>query len=184
MVGTEEVERVSSVVREVAHRVMRERGAQFQFRVGVMVETPAAVRTANVYAPRIQFISFGMNDLTQTVLAMSRDDAGRFLRLYTEEGIFAADPFKTIDARVVGSFVTEATSRARSTNPDIWVGAAGDLGGDPLSVQFFHDAGLDGVSASPWLIPVATLAAAQANLKSPRAGRSPMTPVGDSGERR
>jgi len=97
-------------------------------------------------------------------------DAGRFLRLYTEEGILTGDPFKTIDMRVVGSFVKEATERARSTNPDIWVGAAGDLGGDPLSVEFFHDAGLNGVSASPWLIPVALLAAAQANLKRPRVG--------------
>lgn len=170
VIGTEEVQRVCSIVRQVAHRVMRERGIQFAFRVGVMVETPAGVRTANAYAPHIEFISFGMNDLTQTVLAMSRDDAGRFLRLYTEEGILTGDPFKTIDMRVVGSFVKEATERARSTNPDIWVGAAGDLGGDPLSVEFFHDAGLNGVSASPWLIPVALLAAAQANLKRPRVG--------------
>ena len=169
VIGTEEVQRVSSLVRQVAHRVMQQRGVQFEFRVGVMVETPAAVRTANLYAPHIEFISFGMNDLTQTVLAISRDDAGKFMRLYTEEGIFAADPFKSIDAEVVGSFVKEATMRARSTNPDIWVGAAGDLGGDPLSVEFFHDAGLDGVSASPWLIPIATLAAAQANLKNPRS---------------
>ena len=169
VIGTEEVERVVSIVRQVAQCVMRERGVQFEFHVGVMVETPAGVRTANAYAPIIEFISFGMNDLTQTVLAMSRDDAGKFLRVYTEQGIFAADPFKTIDAEVVGSFVKEATARARSTNPDIWVGAAGDLGGDPQSVEFFHDAGLAGVSASPWLIPIAILAAAQANLKNPRS---------------
>jgi pyruvate,orthophosphate dikinase len=177
VIGTEEVERVSFIVRQVAHCVMRQRDVQFKFRVGVMVETPAAVRTANAYAPQIQFISFGMNDLTQTVLALSRDDAGRILRLYTEEGIFAVDPFKSIDTEVVGSFVKEATSRARSTNPNIWVGAAGDLGGDPMSVEFFHDAGLDGVSASPWLIPITILAAAQSNLKNPRsqdsAGRVP-----------
>jgi pyruvate,orthophosphate dikinase len=171
VIGTEEVQRVSSLVRQVARRVMRDRGVHFEFRVGVMVETPAGVRTANTYAPHIQFISFGMNDLTQTVLAISRDDAGKFMRLYTEEGIFTGDPFKTIDANVVGSFVKEATTRARSTNPDIWVGAAGDLGGDPLSVEFFHEAALDGVSASPWLIPISILAAAQANLKRPRTRR-------------
>lgn len=168
VIGTEEVERVSSIVQTVAHCVMRERDVRFEFRVGVMVETPAGVRTANAYAPHIEFISFGMNDLTQTVLAMSRDDAGKFLRLYTEEGILTGDPFKTIDMEVVGSFVKEATQRARSTNPRIWVSAAGDLGGDPLSVEFFHNAGLDGVSASPWLIPISILAAAQANLKNPR----------------
>jgi pyruvate,orthophosphate dikinase len=168
VVGTEEVQRVTTLIRQVAHRVMRERNVNFEYGVGVMVETPAGVRTANVYAPYINFISFGMNDLTQTVLAMSRDDSGKFLKLYQEEGIFAVDPFKTIDVQVVGSFVKEATERARSTNPDIYVGAAGDLGGDPVSVGFFHDAGLDGVSASPWLIPISILSAAQANLRNPR----------------
>lgn len=168
VVETKEVERVAALIRRTAHEVMAERGVSFEFRVGVMVETPAAVRTANVYAPHIQFISFGMNDLTQTVLAISRDDAGKFLPLYQQQGIFSVDPFKTIDVDVVGSFVEEATARARSTNPEIYVGAAGDLGGDPVSVAFYHQAGLDGVSAAPWLIPVAILSAAQANLQNPR----------------
>jgi pyruvate,orthophosphate dikinase len=174
VVETREVERVAALVRRTAHEVMAERGVSFEFRVGVMVETPAAVRTANVYAPHIQFISFGMNDLTQTVLAISRDDAGKFLPLYQEQGIFSVDPFKTIDVAVVGSFVEEATARARSTNPGIYVGAAGDLGGDPVSVTFYHQAGLDGVSAAPWLIPVSILSAAQANLQNPRQSGHPI----------
>ncbi len=176
VVETKEVERVAALIRRTAHEVMAERGVSFEFRVGVMVETPAAVRTANVYAPHIQFISFGMNDLTQTVLAISRDDAGKFLPLYQQQGIFAVDPFKTIDVDVVGSFVEEATARARSTNAEIYVGAAGDLGGDPVSVAFYHQAGLDGVSAAPWLIPVSILSAAQANLQNPRASANATLP--------
>ncbi|MFQ5883124.1 MAG: pyruvate, phosphate dikinase [Candidatus Methylomirabilales bacterium] len=168
VIGREEVERVTRVVRQVAAEVMEEQGFQFDFRVGVMVETPAGVRTASEYAPLIEFVWFGMNDLTQTVLAMSRDDAGRFLPLYQAEGIFTIDPFKSLDVKVVGSFITEATERARTTNSSIYVGAAGDLGGDPVSVEFFHRAGLNGVSATPWLVPVAILAAAQAQIRHPR----------------
>ncbi|MFQ5840767.1 MAG: putative PEP-binding protein, partial [Candidatus Methylomirabilales bacterium] len=168
VIGREEVERVAKVVRQVAAQVMAEQGIEFEVKVGVMVETPAGVRTASDYAPLIEFVWFGMNDLTQTVLAMSRDDAGRFLPLYQEEGIFAMDPFKSLDVKVVGSFITEATERARTTNPGIYVGAAGDLGGDPVSVEFYHRAGLNGVSATPWLVPVAILASAQARLRYPR----------------
>ncbi|MFQ5840577.1 MAG: pyruvate, phosphate dikinase, partial [Candidatus Methylomirabilales bacterium] len=168
VIGREEVERVARVIRQVATQVMDEQQFRFDFSVGVMVETPAGVRTASDYAPLIEFVWFGMNDLTQTVLAMSRDDAGRFLPLYQAEGIFTIDPFKSLDVKVVGSFITEATERARATNPGIYVGAAGDLGGDPLSVEFYHRAGLNGVSATPWLVPVAILASAQAQIRHPR----------------
>jgi pyruvate,orthophosphate dikinase len=162
-----EVRVVAAAVRQVAAEVSRESGLDLPCRVGVMVETPAAVRAADAYARDIDFIWFGMNDLTQTVLALSRDDTGRLVPVYESAGIFAADPFKSLD-RVVATFVSECVLRARAANPDIRVGAAGDLGGDPYSVEAFHRIGLDMVSASTWLIPVTLLASAQANLRYPR----------------
>jgi pyruvate,orthophosphate dikinase len=138
----------------------------------VMVETPAAVRTADAFARDLQFFSYGVNDLTQTVLAVSRDDTGHFMGAYEEFRIVTADPFRSLDP-IVETFMEEALERARRSNPDIFVFASGDLGGDPHSVKVFHEMGLDGVSASPWLVPVSTLAAAQANLARPRKGEAP-----------
>jgi pyruvate, orthophosphate dikinase len=154
---------VLETIHEAAREVIEAEGVEVPYKVGVMVETPAAVRTADTFAGDLQFFSYGVNDLTQTVLAISRDDTGHFMGPYEELGIVGADPFRSLDP-IVKTFVEEALERARRSNPEVFVFASGDLGGDPHSVQAFHDIGLDGVSASPWLVPVATLAAAQANL--------------------
>jgi pyruvate,orthophosphate dikinase len=162
-----ETMRVVETIHEAAQEVMEAEGVEVPYKVGVMIETPAAVRTADTFAGDVQVLSYGVNDLTQTVLAISRDDTGHFLGAYEELGIVAANPFRSLDP-VVRTFMEEALERARRSNPDIFVFASGDLGGDPHSVRAFHGMGLDGVSASPWLVPVSTLAAAQANLAKPR----------------
>ena len=167
VVNRTETLRVVETIHEAAREVEEAKGVEIPYKVGVMVETPAAVRTVDTFSGEVQFLSYGVNDLTQTVLAISRDDTGHFMGAYEEHGIVGADPFRSLDP-VVKTFVEEALERARRSNPDVFVFASGDLGGDPHSVQVFHDIGLDGVSASPWLVPVSTLAAAQANLARPR----------------
>jgi pyruvate,orthophosphate dikinase len=167
VINRTETLRVLETIHEAAREVMEAEGIEVPCKVGVMVETPAAVRTADTFAGDLQFFSYGVNDLTQTVLAISRDDTGHFMGAYEELGIVAADPFRSLDS-VVKTFMEEALERARRSNPDMFVFASGDLGGDPHSVRAFHGMGLDGVSASPWLVPVSTLAAAQANLAQPR----------------
>jgi len=158
---------VVETIRVAAREVMEAEGVEVPYRVGAMIETPAAVRTADAFAGDLQFFSYGVNDLTQTVFAISRDDTGHFMGAYEELEIVDADPFRSLDP-VVGTFLEEALERARRSNPNIFVFASGDLGGDPHSVKVFHGMGLDGVSASPWLVPVSTLAAAQANISHPR----------------
>ncbi len=167
VINRAETLRVVETIHEAARETMEAEGVEFPYKVGAMIETPAAVRTADTFAGDLQFFSYGVNDLTQTVFAISRDDTGHFMGAYEEFGILAADPFRSLDP-VVETFMEEALERARRSNPDIFVFASGDLGGDPLSVKVFHGMGLDGVSASPWLVPVSTLAAAQANLLRPR----------------
>ncbi len=163
---------VVETIHEAAKEVMEAEGVDVPYKVGAMIETPAAVRTADTFAGDLQFFSYGVNDLTQTVFAISRDDTGHFMGAYEELEILATDPFRSLDP-VVETFMEEALERARRSNPDIFVFASGDLGGDPHSVKVFHEMGLDGVSASPWLVPVSTLAAAQANLVRPRRGEEP-----------
>ncbi|HEU4493298.1 MAG TPA: pyruvate, phosphate dikinase [Rubrobacteraceae bacterium] len=167
VINRTETLRVVETIQEAAQEVMEAEGIEVPYKVGAMIETPAAVRTADTFSGDLQFLSYGVNDLTQTVLAISRDDTGHFMGAYEELGIVGADPFRSLDP-IVKTFVEEALERARRSNPDVFVFASGDLGGDPHSVRAFHDMGLDGVSASPWLVPVSTLAAAQANLAQPR----------------
>ncbi len=159
--------RVLETIHATAKKVMEEEKTEFPYEVGVMVETPSACRVADTYAGDLGFFSFGVNDLTQTVLAISRDDTGHFMSTYEEYDILKTDPFRSLDP-IVETFVNEAHRKAKRSNPDIFVFSSGDLGGDPHSVVAFHDMGLDGVSAGPWQVPVSTLAAAQANLKNPR----------------
>lgn len=132
--------------------------------VGTMIELPRAALTANQIAEVAEFFSFGTNDLTQTTFGLSRDDAGRFLPLYVEEKILPDDPFQSIDQEGVGQLVQMGTERGRSTRPTLKVGICGEHGGDPASVEFFHRAGLNYVSCSPFRVPIARLAAAQAAL--------------------
>ncbi|MES2963000.1 MAG: pyruvate, phosphate dikinase [Bdellovibrionota bacterium] len=150
--------------------VQKEMGVKFDYKVGTMIELPRAAVTANEIAAHADFFSFGTNDLTQTTLGLSRDDASRFLGTYVSEGIFKADPFVTIDQAGVGQLVKTAVSLGRGAKKDLKVGICGEHGGDPDSITFFESANLDYVSCSPYRVPIARLAAAQATLNG--AGNS------------
>ena len=150
----------------IAAIVAREKGKKPAYMIGTMIELPRAALRAGEIAETAQFFSFGTNDLTQTALGISRDDSGSFLEDYRAANIFAVDPFVSIDQEGVGELVAIAVERGRKTRPDIKLGICGEHGGDPDSVRFFHRVGLDYVSASPYRVPIARLAAAQAVLKA------------------
>jgi pyruvate, orthophosphate dikinase len=130
-----------------------------------MIELPRACLRAGEIAEQAEFFSFGTNDLTQTTLGVSRDDAGRFLTHYVEKGIYPRDPFVSIDVDGVGELISLAATRGRAARPEIKLGICGEHGGDPASIAFCESAGLDYVSASPYRVPIARLAAAQAALR-------------------
>lgn len=152
------------IVRRVASEVFAEAGIEVPYLVGTMIELPRAALVADEIAQVAEFFSFGTNDLTQTTLGLSRDDSGRFLPIYVEKKLIPDDPFQTIDQRGVGQLVQIGTERGRSTRPNLKVGICGEHGGDPASVEFFHRVGLNYVSCSPYRVPIARLAAAQAAL--------------------
>ncbi|WP_345784865.1 pyruvate, phosphate dikinase [Roseisolibacter agri] len=160
-----EFEHQAAIIRKVADDVMGAMGEAVPYLVGTMIELPRAALTADEIARSAEFFSFGTNDLTQTVLGLSRDDAGRFLGAYIEKGIFADDPFQVLDEPGVGKIVRRAVFDGRSTRPDLKVGVCGEHGGEPRSVRFFHRSGVDYVSCSPYRVPVARLAAAHAALQ-------------------
>ncbi len=165
LVGTlRELEDQARHVHEVAEEVFARQGVRVDYLVGTMIEVPRAALTAHEIARQAQFFSFGTNDLTQTTLGVSRDDAGKFLPTYLEREIWPADPFATLDIEGVGQLLELGTSRGRQTRQDLKVGICGEHGGDPASVAFCHRIGLDYVSCSPFRIPVARLAAARAAL--------------------
>ncbi len=149
----------------VAKTVFEEQGHDVEYMVGTMIELPRAAIRADRIAVEADFFSFGTNDLTQTTIGISRDDAGRFLDQYVKQDIFAQDPFVSIDQEGVGELVELGAERGRSTKPDLKLGICGEHGGDPASVEFCHRTGLDYVSCSPYRVPIARLAAAQAALK-------------------
>ena len=153
------------VVHRVAREVQAEQKVKLTYLVGTMIEVPRGALTADEIAQSAQFFSFGTNDLTQTGLGMSRDDSGSFLSTYAEREILPKNPFATIDQTGVGQLVEIAVAKGRQTRPDIKLGICGEHGGDPSSIQFFEKVGLDYVSCSPFRVPVARLAAAQAALK-------------------
>ncbi|RMF41273.1 MAG: pyruvate, phosphate dikinase [Alphaproteobacteria bacterium] len=160
-----EVELVKSRIEAVAGEVSHEHGRALPYRLGVMVETPRAAIRAGDLARSAAFLSFGTNDLTQMTYGLSRDDAGRFMRDYVNNGVFREDPFHLLDIDGVGELVLMAAGRARETNPQVALGLCGEHGGDPESVAFCEAAGLDYVSCSPFRMPIAQLAAAQAVLR-------------------
>ena len=153
------------IVDRVATAVMKEQGIKFTYLVGTMIEVPRGALTADAIAEHAQFFSFGTNDLTQMTFGFSRDDVGKFLRVYQDRKILDKDPFATFDGTGTGQLVAMAVQKGRATRPDIKLGICGEHGGDPASVHFFHNVGLDYVSASPYRIPVARLAAAHAALQ-------------------
>jgi pyruvate,orthophosphate dikinase len=166
LVGTRrELELMKAVVDRTAEAVFAEKGARVDYLVGTMIELPRACLKAAEIAEVGEFFSFGTNDLTQTTLGVSRDDAGRFLTTYVDKGIYARDPFVSLDVEGVGELIAMAAERGRTTRPDIKLGICGEHGGDPASIAFCETTGLDYVSASPYRVPIARLAAAQAALK-------------------
>ena len=160
-----ELDLMKDVIDRTAEAVFAERGKRIAYLVGTMIELPRAALMAGEIAEAGAFFSFGTNDLTQTTLGVSRDDASRFLTQYVEKGIYAQDPFVSLDVAGVGQLVELAAERGRATRPDIKLGICGEHGGDPASIQFCERVGLDYVSASPYRVPIARLAAAQAALR-------------------
>ena len=161
-----EIDTIKQVVDSVAETVFSETGTRMDYLVGTMIELPRAALRASDIAETAAFFSFGTNDLTQTTFGISRDDAGTFLRTYQERGILQQDPFVSLDAEGVGELVALGASRGRAVRPDLKIGICGEHGGDPASIAFCEQAGLDYVSCSPYRVPVARLAAAQAALRS------------------
>ncbi len=159
-----ELELMKDVIDRTAEAVFAERGKRIDYLVGTMIELPRAALMAGQIAEEAAFFSFGTNDLTQTTLGVSRDDASRFLTHYVDKGIYDRDPFVSLDVEGVGELVKIAAERGRATRPDIKLGICGEHGGDPASIAFCESVGLDYVSASPYRVPIARLAAAQATL--------------------
>ncbi len=160
------------VVHRVAQEVMKEKGVKLDYLVGTMIEVPRGALTADEIAQTAQFFSFGTNDLTQTCLGMSRDDSGSFIGPYQELEIIKKNPFASIDQAGTGQLMQMAVEKGRSTRPDIKLGICGEHGGDPDSVKFCHRLGLSYVSCSPFRVPVARLAAAQAALEAEAAKKT------------
>ena len=160
-----ELKYVKDVVVEVADKLIAEAGSSMKYKVGTMIEIPRAALTADEIAKEADFFSFGTNDLTQMTFGFSRDDAGKFLGAYYDKKIYENDPFAKLDQVGVGKLVKMAATMGRESNPDIHLGICGEHGGDPASVEFCHKVGLDYVSCSPFRVPIARLAAAQAAIK-------------------
>jgi pyruvate,orthophosphate dikinase len=161
----EELKYIEKVVRQTADKVIADSGIKLEYLYGTMIEVPRGAVTADEIAQTAEFFSFGTNDLTQMTYGFSRDDAGKFIDEYMRKGIFDQDPFQTLDQNGVGVLVKMAVELGRKTRPDIKLGICGEHGGDPASVEFCHNVGLDYVSCSPFRVPIARLAAAQAIIK-------------------
>lgn len=163
-----ELKYVKDVIVKTADKVIKEEGVSLKYKVGTMIEIPRAALTADEIAKEAEFFSFGTNDLTQMTFGFSRDDAGKFLKDYYDKKIYEFDPFAKLDQIGVGKLIKMSAELGRKTRPDLELGICGEHGGDPSSVEFCHDVGLDYVSCSPFRVPLARLAAAQAQVKNPR----------------
>lgn len=163
-----ELKYVKDVIVNTVKEVMSEKGVTLNYKVGTMIEIPRAALTADEIAKEAEFFSFGTNDLTQMTFGFSRDDAAKFLNAYYDKKIYEQDPFGKLDQTGVGSLVKIAVEKGKSTRPDIHLGICGEHGGDPSSIEFCHNIGLNYVSCSPFRVPLARLAAAQAQIKNPR----------------
>ena len=166
LVGTKkELDLQAAVVRKAADEVFAEKGKKVGYLVGTMIEIPRAALTADEIAETAEFFSFGTNDLTQTTFGLSRDDVPRVLAAYQAQDIYQVDPFVSVDRQGVGGLMKTAVALGRGVKPKLKLGICGEHGGDPSSVEFCHEIGLDYVSCSPYRLPIARLAAAQAALK-------------------
>jgi pyruvate,orthophosphate dikinase len=163
--SVEELQNQKEIVKRVAEEVLGKAGLKDQkYLIGTMIEIPRAALTADKVAQEAEFFSFGTNDLTQTTLGLSRDDYTKFSKIYEEKKIFKADPFAVIDREGVGKLIQMAVEMGRKTRPDLEVGICGEHGGEPSSVEFCYNIGMDYVSCSPYRVPIARLAAAQAAI--------------------
>ncbi|MBY0356353.1 MAG: pyruvate, phosphate dikinase, partial [Rickettsiales bacterium] len=165
VMGHEELRILKADVDAVAAEVMAETGSSIRYLVGTMIELPRAALRAGDIAQSAEFFSFGTNDLTQTTFGLSRDDSAGFIEIYKKRGIVAMDPFVTLDQEGVGELIQLASERGRKTRHDLKLGICGEHGGDPASIDFCQRLGLNYVSCSPYRVPIARLAAAQAALK-------------------
>jgi pyruvate, orthophosphate dikinase len=165
-----ELEYLEKICRTLADKLIKESGIVLEYMFGTMIEVPRGAVTADEIAKTAEFFSFGTNDLTQMTYGFSRDDAGKFIKDYLEKGVFEQDPFLTLDQGGVGKLVKMAAELGRSTRPEIKLGICGEHGGDPASIEFCHKVGLNYVSCSPFRVPIARLAAAQATLKEKLGG--------------
>ncbi|MEM6710419.1 MAG: pyruvate, phosphate dikinase [Pseudomonadota bacterium] len=170
VINVREVRLINDVIERSIHRVLSEKGASLSYRIGSMIETPRACLSADRIAPAVEFMSFGTNDLTQMTYGFSRDDSAKFVPEYLDKKLIENDPFVSIDKRAVGRLLSTTIEDASSRKKGIKFGVCGEHGGDPRSIQFFHDQGLDYVSCSPYRVPVARIAAAQANVRSAGSG--------------
>ncbi len=169
LIGTaKELEILRNNAVKVAEDVMEKAGVKLEYHIGTMIEIPRACLTADEVAAYADFFSFGTNDLTQMGFGYSRDDVAKFLPVYIEQGILEKDPFQTLDQDGVGQLVDIAVKKGRGVKSNLKLGVCGEHGGDPASIEFFHRVGLDYVSCSPFRVPIARIAAAQAQIKFPR----------------
>ncbi len=166
VLDVKELKFVKNIICETADKLIKEAGVNMKYHVGTMIEIPRAALLSDEIASEAEFFSFGTNDLTQMTYGFSRDDATKFLPDYYEHKIFEDDPFKTLDQNGVGKLISMSVQNGRKTRPDLHIGVCGETGGEPRSIEFYHNAGLDYVSCSPFRVPVARLAAAQAAIKA------------------
>lgn len=164
VVNVREIRLINDIIDHGIHKVLKEKSVSIPYKIGTMMETPRACLGADRLASAVEFMSFGTNDLTQMTYGFSRDDAGRFIPDYLEKKLIESDPFVSLDQRAVGRLLEMAVSESRSRKKGLKYGVCGEHGGDPRSIRFFHDLGLDYVSCSPYRVPVARIAAAQANV--------------------
>ena len=160
-----EIQNQASVINTTAEKVFAEQGKTVAYKVGTMIEVPRAALTANEIATVAEFFSFGTNDLTQMTFGFSRDDAPKFLKYYKEHGIIKVDPFEVLDQEGVGQLVRMGVEKGRATRPDLKIGICGEHGGEPSSVKFCAKLGMNYVSCSPFRVPIARVAAAQAAIE-------------------
>jgi pyruvate,orthophosphate dikinase len=166
VVNVREIRLVTDIIDSGIRKVLQEQHISMPYKIGTMMETPRAALGADRLAPAVEFMSFGTNDLTQMTYGFSRDDIGRFLPQYLDKQLVESDPFVSLDQRATGRLMEIAVKEGRESKPSIKLGICGEHGGDPRSIQFFHDLGLDYVSCSPFRVPVARIAAAQARVRS------------------